>query len=279
MQVTEQRGAMPVFVISLCDAAERRKRALEQLDAAGIEFRFFDAVTPREVRESGEFRYIDEEAFLVNTGRHCVPAEIACFASHRRLWQHCVDLDMPIAILEDDFKLRGIFADALRAAVPLTEKNGFLRLQTDLRARKTAVAGSGDFTLARFTYPPHGLMGYCISPLAAGVFVAASALVDAPVDVFVKRYWQHGQPMFALLPYSLEPSDLSRKTTIPGRKKTRKPLGISLLRFARKIRCHCLRIACNARLQALESRNARPATRANTAPGLQERLPAANWTE
>jgi hypothetical protein len=102
MQVTEQRGAMPVFVISLCDAAERRKRALEQLDAAGIEFRFFDAVTPREVRESGEFRYIDEEAFLVNTGRHCVPAEIACFASHRRLWQHCVDLDMPIAILEDD---------------------------------------------------------------------------------------------------------------------------------------------------------------------------------
>jgi glycosyl transferase family 25 len=264
--VTEQRGTMPVFVISLCDAAERRRRASEELDAAGIEFRFFDAVTPREVHESGEFRHIDEEAFLVNTGRYCVPAEIACFASHRRLWQHCVDLDMPIAILEDDFKLRGNFAGALRAAGPLTEENGFLRLQTDLRARKIAVAGSGDFTLARFTYPPHGLMGYCISPAAARVFVAASSLVDAPVDVFVMRYWQHGKPMFALLPYSLEPSALSRKTTIPGRNKARKPLGIALLRFARKIRGHCLRIAWNARLRALGWRNGRRAARPDTGP-------------
>lgn len=259
--MTEQRAAMPVFVISLSDAAERRRRASEELHAAGVEFRFFDALTPRETRESGEFRHIDEEAFLVNTGRYCVPAEIACFASHRRLWQRCVDLDTPITILEDDFKLRGNFADALRAAGPLTEENGFLRLQTDLRARKTTVAESGDFTLARFTYPPHGLMGYCISPAVARVFVAASEQVDAPVDVFVKRYWQHGQPMFALLPYSLEPSALSRKTTIPGRKKARKPLGIALLRLAGKVRSHCLRIACNARLRSPGWRNGRQAAR------------------
>jgi glycosyl transferase, family 25 len=258
--VAEQRGAMPVFVISLCAAAERRKRASEQLDAAGIDFRFFDAVTPREVHESGEFRGVDEQAFLVNTGRYCVPAELACFASHRRLWQRCIDLDMPIAILEDDFKLRANFAAALRSALPLTEECGFLRLQTDLRARKSMVAVRGDFTLARFTYPPHGLMGYCISPSAARVFVGASSLLDAPVDVFVKRYWQHGQPMFALLPYALEPSALSRKTTIPGRRKAPKPLRIALLRFARKLRSHWLRIACNARLQVLGWRKGRQTT-------------------
>jgi glycosyl transferase, family 25 len=266
--LAEQRGAMPVFVISLCDAAERRKRASEQLEAAGTDFRFFDAVTPREVRESREFRCVDEAAFLVNTGRYCVPAELACFASHRRLWQRCIDLDLPIVILEDDFELRANFAAALRTALPLIGECGFLRLQTDLRARKTAVAGHGDFTLARFTYPPHGLMGYCISPSAARLFVEASSVLDAPVDVFVKRYWQHGQPMFALLPYALEPSALSRTTTIPGRKKAPKPLRIMLLRFARKLRSHCLRIACNVRLRALGWRNGRQSAHANTAPGL-----------
>lgn len=265
--MTGQPGGMPVFIISLRDAAERRRRASEQLEAAGIRFRFFDAVTPREVSANADFRRIDEEAFLVNTGRYCVPAEVACFASHRRLWQRCADLDMPIVILEDDFKLRANFADALRTALPLTRDKGFLRLQTDLRARKTPVAGSGGFTLARFTYPPHGLMAYCISPSAARVFVAASTVLDAPVDVFVKRYWQHRQPMFALLPYSVEPSALSRKTTIPGRRKARKPLGIALWRLGRKAVCHCQRMAWNVRFQMRERRSAHRGPNADTAPG------------
>ncbi len=243
----------PVFVISLRSATARRERAQSQLQAAGVPFSFFDAVTPPDVSTGGEFRSIDEEAFLVNTGRVPVPAEIACYASHRRLWRQCADMGEPIVILEDDFTLRPNFPDALRTALLLVDESGFLRLQTDLRARKTPVAGGAKFTLARFTYPPHGLMGYCISPSVARLFVAASEVVDAPVDVFVKRYWEHHLPLFALLPYSIEPSVLSLDSTIPGRIKRRKPLAIAIRRIGMKIRAHGLRWLWNVRFRRLRS--------------------------
>ncbi len=270
MQLSEPVGMPRVFVISLRTASGRRERAGSQLQAAEVPFSFFDAVTPPDLSAGAEFRCVDAEAFLVNTGREPVPAEIACFASHKCLWRHCAEIGEPIVVLEDDFTLRPNFPDALRAALLLAGESGFLRLQTDLRAGKTPVAEGADFTLARFTYPPHGLMAYCISPSVAGAFVRDSDVLDAPVDVFVKRYWQHHLPLFALLPYSVEPSALSRDTTIPGRCKRRKPLAIAIRRLAMKIRGHGLRLAWNARFR-WQARGARPDLRVTDAAASRRR--------
>lgn len=39
--------------------------------------------------------------------------EIACFSSHYRLWQKCVELDSPIVVIEDDVNFNSNFIDSL----------------------------------------------------------------------------------------------------------------------------------------------------------------------
>jgi len=55
-----------------------------------------------------------------------------------------------------------------------------------------------------------------------------------PVDVFIKKFWEHGQPIYGLTPYTVTESRLSRKTCIPDRDKACKDLKVRSARFLRK---------------------------------------------
>jgi GR25 family glycosyltransferase involved in LPS biosynthesis len=44
-------------------------------------------------------------AFMIRHGRPFVPGEAGCHDSHDSAWQHCVGLDPPVVVLEDDFLL------------------------------------------------------------------------------------------------------------------------------------------------------------------------------
>lgn len=238
---------MKIFVISLPDADERRQSAQLQFDEAAIAFQFFDAIRGETAVRDCEFEGLDDASYLLNTGRQAVIGEIGCFASHRELWKRCVKLDEPVVIMEDDFNILPRFAGALTCANDVISDVGFLRLQTTVRAKKVKVAPIRAFNLERFTKAPHGLMCYCISPGVAKKFVDATRKIDAPVDVFVKNFWEHGQPLFALTPYTIAPSILSMKTSIVGRTKTRKGWSVVRKRFARKANWYRRRCLFNLR--------------------------------
>ena len=87
---------LKIFVISLPDAAERRERAARQLGELGLAFEFFDALRGEQVIEAGYFERCDEEEWLLNTGHPMSPGEVGCFASHRSLWQECVEIGEPL---------------------------------------------------------------------------------------------------------------------------------------------------------------------------------------
>lgn len=236
---------MEIVVISLPGATDRRESVARQMRSAGLAFRFLDAASGPEAIAAGEFDGIDEDNYVLNCGRRPVPGEIGCFASHRRAWQQCAAAGVPILVMEDDFELRQNFRDAVNAAALVIENAGFVRLQTDLRARKKPVAEVGDFMLARFTKPPHGLMCYAISPAVAQRFVARTHVVDAPVDVFVKKYWDHGQALHALLPYSVGESRHHQVTSIPGRRRQAKSRRVAIRRFCRKAGWQVQRVVWN----------------------------------
>lgn len=225
---------MRVFVINLEKHADRRAAASKKMADAGVSFEFYGAIAGTAAVERGLFDGFDDDEFVLNTGRRMTPGEIGCYASHRELWALCVSLNEPIVILEDDFDLLNGFADALKKAASVIAGAGFVRLQTDLRAKKRGVLEMDHYSLWRYTKPPHGLMGYCIAPHVAQRFVAASCILDAPVDVFTKKYWDHGQPMYVLTPYSVAPSVLHASTTIAGRQKTKKSVAVAIRRLLRK---------------------------------------------
>ena len=225
---------MKLYVISLPDAEERRKRATIQLADAGIPFEFFDAMRGEQAIAERHFERCDDVDWLLNTGREVTPAEIGCFASHRSMWQMCVELGEPIMIMEDDFQLLPGFADAVNKVARNVDEFGFIRLQDETRARRERVSEQGRYTLWRYTKAPHSSMCNAIAPEVAQRFVDMTRVAREPVDVFLKKFWEHGQPIYGLTPYTVTESSLSRKTCIPDREKARKCLKVRSTRFLRK---------------------------------------------
>lgn len=225
---------MRVFVINCPQHAERRAAAQSKLEKAGVRFEFFNGLCAKDAVDRELFDAIDEHEFLLNTGRQITDGEIGCFASHREVWKRAVELNEAVVIMEDDFELLGNFSATLGVVSSLIDQAGFIRLQTDMRAKKCNCIAVGDFRLCRFTKPPHGLMCYSLSTRVAGRFVAATRVLDAPADIFTKKYWEHGQPMYVLTPYAVGPSRHHGHTTIEGRIKAPKPPLVATRRFLRK---------------------------------------------
>jgi glycosyl transferase family 25 len=213
--------ALKIFVISLPDAAERRERAARQLGELGL-------------ASEGYFEHCDEEEWLLNTGHPMSLGEVGCFASHRSMWQKCVDLGEPIMIMEDDFMLLPGFAGAVDKVAENISECGFIRLQTETRARKQRVAARGDYTLWRYTKVPHSCMCNSMTPEVAQNLVEQTKAIYEPVDVFIKKFWEHGQPIYGLTPYAATESNLSKQTYILHREKVRKGIRRSTKRFLRK---------------------------------------------
>lgn len=232
---------MRVVVINMESHADRHAATIKKLGKAGIEFEFFAAISGEQAVRQNLFDAIDEYEFVLNTGREVTPGEIGCYASHREVWRQCAKANVPYVIMEDDFNLLAGFKDALAATDSVIEDAGFIRLQTDLRAKKREVVRVDDFVLNRFTKPPHGLMCYCISPGTARKFVAATSVLVEPVDIFTKKYWDHGQPMYVLTPYTVDASFLHSETTISGRRKFKKPFSVAARRLLRKFGLHLRR--------------------------------------
>ncbi|MFK8019793.1 MAG: glycosyltransferase family 25 protein [Pseudomonadales bacterium] len=238
---------MRVFVISLAQSIDRRQRAAEQLARLNVSFEFYDAVGADGAVEEHFGRY-DEQAFLHHTGRNMQPGEAGCYASHLQLWHQCVALQQAIVVMEDDFELDAAFPKALQAIAGVIGQVGYIRFQTETRARKTFVRTIGDFTLWRYTKAPHSAMCYAITPQVAAVLIEHSQVLDAPVDVQVKKFWEHEQPLYGLTPYTVKESELAASTVIGERKKARKSLYVRLQRGNSRVRDCWRRVKFNAGL-------------------------------
>ena len=223
---------LPVHVISLAHCAARRQSAARQLAEHSLPYEFFDALGSD--RGKALFSRCDVDAFVVNTGRRPVDGELGCFASHKALWQRIADEDRAAVIMEDDFRLRRSFAEALRATRALIHDVGFLRLQEARRARTSPVARVGAFNLERYTKPPNCAMSYAIAPTLARRLLEHTVDFLAPVDVVLRCTWEFGQPMYCLKPYPVAESEHSAQSVIGERHKCRKPLSTRLRRCRAK---------------------------------------------
>jgi GR25 family glycosyltransferase involved in LPS biosynthesis len=86
----------------------------------------------------------------------------------------------------------------------------------------------GDLTLYYLADPPTGMVGYAISPASAAKLVAASEALDAPVDRFMQRTWEHGVPLFGIEPPLVGIAPLASASTIGARTRTRNPAVVLL---------------------------------------------------
>ncbi len=234
---------LPIHVISLANARERRDRARRELDAQSVDFEFFAALDGE--RGAELFGRCDEEAFVLHTGRLPTPGEIGCFASHKALWQRCAEFGEPLLIMEDDFKLTAEFAAAVAAAGELVGDLGLVRLQDERRGASTPVMHYQGFQLERYTKPPHCTMCYALNPGVAGRLVGLHADFRAPVDVMMKHVWTYDNPMYCLTPYTVTGNEFSFGSIIGKRSKTSKTPAVRVRRFLLKAGWQAQRLRFN----------------------------------
>lgn len=91
---------MKNYVISLTTASERRDHIIREFGKQGVDFEFFDAVTPEQVDNLAE-------RYNINVGScELTKGELACLFSHLSLWHKALGENMDyIAIFEDDVYL------------------------------------------------------------------------------------------------------------------------------------------------------------------------------
>lgn len=94
---------MKLFVVSLARCVERRENMRLQLDRLGVQGEFIDAIDARALTQPEIDALCDYKWMLRYTGHRMTNGEIACAASHLRVYQKIVDEGIPFAcILEDD---------------------------------------------------------------------------------------------------------------------------------------------------------------------------------
>jgi len=93
----------PIFVISLLDAFERRRKIGAMLSESGFDFEFIDAIDGRAGLPAEYEGQIDRVATMQRLRRNMSDGEYACALSHQKAYSKILECGLPGAIiLEDD---------------------------------------------------------------------------------------------------------------------------------------------------------------------------------
>jgi glycosyl transferase family 25 len=191
-----------VVVISMTDAAERRRRFEGRARDAQVPWSFFSAHTGLHPALS-----YDEEAAIVAKGRPMRGAELGVYSSHYAIWMELQsDSADQYVILEDDvivdwnflgklaeFDLAAAGIDYLRLYYKLPVSTTLVRADFIERARSIVEVDGTSF----------GAQGYIITKRGAGAFLDHCRIVTRPIDDEMERSWAHGQRNLSIFPFPI----------------------------------------------------------------------------
>jgi glycosyl transferase family 25 len=191
------------FVIHLARAAQRRAQVERLLAEAPCPTEVFDAVDGRAMAEVEVVAVLSDRPVMhppypFQIGR----GELACFLSHRALWQRMVDEGIDQAlILEDDVALEPGFAAAFALASRFVGVEGFVQFQTrPLRGTSEVVLQEDGVRVIRPRVVPRRTSAQLVGRRAAERLLAVSARIDRPVDGMLQLVWETGQAVHCVLP-------------------------------------------------------------------------------
>ena len=154
---------MQIFVINLPSATERNKLQKDQLTKLGLEYKILDATSIEDISaDTYKKHYYDWQRPLIKT-------EVACYYSHRSVWDKVIKSRMPALILEDD----AILSKALPKLLEhLNNIKNIDLINLENRSRKKFVSKSYrdiafDSKLLRLYQDRTGAAGYILWPSGA----------------------------------------------------------------------------------------------------------------
>ena len=218
-------GDMKVFVVSLKRSVDRRERIKKQLDDAGIEFEFIDAIdasVPNFTYSERRNEALTKKRF----GYKLLESEIACFSSHHVAWERCINENEATLILEDNCNISEDLNVYIQTLKNLSIKFNFLKLcATKPKAFKDIESIDDNYKVIRYLKRTCGIMGYVITPKAATAFISNATQFIEPVDDYMEKPYIHEVTTYCTYPDLVFRADI--QSTIGAKRKDK--TGITLL--------------------------------------------------
>ncbi len=194
-----------------------------RLTALGMDHELFPAVDGT-LGEHKAFHQYDDAACLRQFGKSLSPQEIGCFASHYQLWRQCAKERVPVLILEDDVTILDGFPHVLELAKAHLQEFAMIRLFAILERSFRGIRHLGAYQVVRYLRGPQGTQAYVLSPEGAEALLRVADRWVEPVDHFLDRFWAHGLPPHAILPFEIVHDEAAeRSSTIGNRRTKRRP--------------------------------------------------------
>ncbi|MDD9155994.1 glycosyltransferase family 25 protein [Aliivibrio sp. S4TY2] len=216
---------MKVFVVSLKRSVDRRERIQKQLDDAGIEFEFIDAIDasiPNFTHSERRNDPLTKKRF----GYTLLDSEIACFASHYTAWEICKKLNQTILILEDNIDIIPELSIYLTSLQDNCKKYRFIKLFAYFpKAYKTIEKLNSNISIIRYLRRTCGTQGYCITPETAHKFISNANQFIEPVDDYMEKPYLHSVTAYCMSPDLVSRAKIA--STIGSKRKDK--TGVTLL--------------------------------------------------
>lgn len=134
------------------------------------------------------------------------PGEVGCFLSHRQCWKNIIAAGIEYALIaEDDLDVDpNIWPDVLDLINTHASADTYIRLP--VKDREHPAANVAEREKAKLFLPRViGLQTVCqvVGRNAAARLLAASDILDRPVDTFVQMHWATGQVVHTIYPNGL----------------------------------------------------------------------------
>lgn len=194
---------MKIYVISLATSTNRREKMSQELSRLDLEFTFFDAINGH----TSEIIDYDDAKRMWEKGHALTNGEQGCFASHRALWNVCLNTGEPLLIMEDDLEC----SDSLKLA--LIELEGKIQQFEYIRLGRgtcSTLPGVGSWmhmlnfgdnhSIVKYMKGPSCAHAYILSPTAAEKFLSASLEWFWPVDDFMDKEYLHQVANYGIEP-------------------------------------------------------------------------------
>lgn len=213
---------MKIYVISL-PGSDRRFSIAKQFEEHDVTFEFFDAVDGR--RET--ISQYDSARRVKMKAHGMTPGENGCFASHRKLWEKCIELKEPIVILEDDVNLTDFFWSELSNIESLVLQFDYIRLGRGTPKKmfgmpwwilRENICGCG-VNLVKYMRGPSCTHAYIISPDASSRLLTHSVRWWWPVDDYMDYDFIHGVDNVGVEPPLVLQTDIPSVIGYADRKK------------------------------------------------------------
>lgn len=184
----------PVYLINLEKDRTRLEAATAELARVGVPWTRVPAINGRALPSERIAKVYDAKANRARARHPLTPPEIGCYLSHIAAWRAIVSADAPGGVvLEDDFRVTGDFAGAVRAISRDTggdwDMVKFFTFRPDARHLKPRKIGPGMAISVPYKVPST-MLGYGLKRDAAERLLARTQPFFRPVDEDMKFFWE-----------------------------------------------------------------------------------------